>query len=201
MRAPTSLVATLVLSLAGASALRAQGPAPQPTHPIDWAAIDREGVQLLREYLRVNTTNPPGNELAGALFLKDFLAKEGIEAQILDTAELGAGRANLYARLKGSGTKRAVAMVQHVDVVPATPSSWTVPPFSGELRDGYVYGRGAIDMKGEGVAQLMALVALKRGGVPLTRDIVVIANADEEWGSRGVLTFTDRHADLLGDVE
>jgi acetylornithine deacetylase/succinyl-diaminopimelate desuccinylase-like protein len=201
MRAPTSLVATLVLSLAGASALRAQGPAPQPTHPIDWAAIDREGVQLLREYLRVNTTNPPGNELAGALFLKDFLAKEGIEAQILDTAELGGGRANLYARVKGSGTKRAVAMVQHVDVVPATPSSWTVPPFSGELRDGYVYGRGAIDMKGEGVAQLMALVALKRGGVPLTRDLVVIANADEEWGSRGVLTFTDRHADLLRDVE
>jgi acetylornithine deacetylase/succinyl-diaminopimelate desuccinylase-like protein len=201
MRAPTSLVATLVLSLAGASALRAQGPAPQPTRPIDWVAIDREGVQLLREYLRVNTTNPPGNELAGALFLKDFLAKEGIEAQILDTAELGGGRANLYARVKGSGTKRAVAMVQHVDVVPATPSSWTVPPFSGELRDGYVYGRGAIDMKGEGVAQLMALVALKRGGVPLTRDLVVIANADEEWGSRGVLTFTDRHADLLRDVE
>jgi acetylornithine deacetylase/succinyl-diaminopimelate desuccinylase-like protein len=201
MRAPSSLVATLLLSLAGAPALHAQTPAPQPVRPIDWAAIDREGVQLLRDYLRLNTSNPPGNELAGALFLKEFLAKEGIEAQILDTAELGAGRANLYARLKGSGGKRAVAMVQHIDVVPATPNSWTVPPFSGELRDGYVYGRGAIDMKGEGVAQLMALVALARGGVPLTRDLVVIANADEEWGSRGVLTFTGRHADLLRDVE
>jgi acetylornithine deacetylase/succinyl-diaminopimelate desuccinylase-like protein len=201
MRASSTHVVTLLLTLAGAAALHAQAPAPQPVRTIDWAAIDREGVQLLRDYLRVNTSNPPGNELAGALFLKEFLAREGIEAQILDTAELGAGRANLYARLKGNGTKRAVAMVQHIDVVPATPASWTVPPFSGELRDGYVYGRGAIDMKGEGVAHLMALVALERGGVPLTRDLVVIANADEEWGSRGVLTFTDRHPDLLRDVE
>jgi acetylornithine deacetylase/succinyl-diaminopimelate desuccinylase-like protein len=201
MRASSTHVVTLLLTLAGAAALHAQASAPQPVRTIDWAAIDREGVQLLRDYLRVNTSNPPGNELAGALFLKEFLAREGIEAQILDTAELGAGRANLYARLKGNGTKRAVAMVQHIDVVPATPASWTVPPFSGELRDGYVYGRGAIDMKGEGVAHLMALVALERGGVPLTRDLVVIANADEEWGSRGVLTFTDRHPDLLRDVE
>jgi len=76
-----------------------------------------------------------------------------------------------------------------------------VSPFSGDVRDGYVYGRGALDMKGEGVAQLMALVALKRSGVPLTRDLVVIANADEELGSTGALTFADKHADLLRDVE
>jgi len=179
--------------------LGAQAPAPE--RPIDWPAIEREAVTLLREYLRLNTTNPPGNELVAARFLRDFLTKHGIEAQILDTAELGAGRANLYARVKGNGSKRAIALVHHMDVVPATASAWTTSPFSGELRDGYVYGRGALDMKSEGVAQLMAVIALKRGGVPLTRDLVIIANADEELGSTGALAFADKHADLLRDVE
>ena len=191
----------VLLHLALASSLAAQSRAPEPTRPVDWGAIEREGATLLRDYLRVNTTNPPGNEVAAARLLRDFLAKEGIEAQILDTATLAPGRANLYARVKGNGSKKAIALVQHMDVVPATPSSWSVPPFSGELRDGYIYGRGALDMKGEGVAQLMALVAIKRGGVPLNRDLVVIANADEESGSTGALTFADRHADLLSDVE
>jgi acetylornithine deacetylase/succinyl-diaminopimelate desuccinylase-like protein len=181
--------------------VRAQQTAPAPAVPVDWTAIQREGVMLLRDYLRINTTNPPGNELAGARFLKGFLAKEGIEAQILDTAELGPGRANLYARLKGNGAKKAIALVHHIDVVPVAVEHWTVPPFSGEVRDGFIYGRGALDMKGEGIAQIMALVALKRSGVPLTRDLVVIANADEEWGSAGALTFADKHADLLRDVE
>jgi len=189
------------LFVALASALHAQSSAPAPARPVDWPAIQREGVTLLREYVRINTTNPPGNELAAARFLRDFLAKEGIEAQILDTATLAPGRANLYARVKGNGSKKAVALVHHMDVVPASPQFWTVSPFSGDVRDGYVYGRGALDMKGEGVAQLMALVALKRSGVPLTRDLVVIANADEELGSTGALTFADKHADLLRDVE
>ena len=181
--------------------LQAQGSAPATTRPVDWAALQREGVALMRDYLRINTTNPPGNELAAARFIRDFLRKEGIEAQILDTAELGAGRANLYARVKGNGTKKAIALVHHMDVVPVAEAYWTVPPFAGEVRNGFIYGRGALDMKGEGVAQLMALVALKRSGVPLTRDLVVIANADEELGSTGAITFAERHADLLRDVE
>jgi acetylornithine deacetylase/succinyl-diaminopimelate desuccinylase-like protein len=190
-----------LLSVVVPATLAAQGRTPAPKHPIDWPALEREGVTLLREYLRVNTTNPPGNELEAARFLRDFLAKQGIEAQILDTAELGAGRANLYARVKGNGSKKAVALVHHMDVVPATATAWSVPPFSGDLRDGFIYGRGALDMKSEGIAQILAVVALKRGGVPLTRDLVIIANADEEWGSTGALTFADRHADLLRDVE
>jgi acetylornithine deacetylase/succinyl-diaminopimelate desuccinylase-like protein len=181
--------------------LAAQGRAPVPTQPIDWPALEREGVALLRDYLRVNSTNPPGNELEAARFLRDFLAKQGIEAQILDTTELGAGRANLYARVKGNGSRKAIALVHHMDVVPATASTWSAPPYSGALRDGFIYGRGALDMKSEGIAQLMAVVALKRGGVPLTRDLVIIANADEEWGSTGALTFAEKHADLLRDVE
>jgi acetylornithine deacetylase/succinyl-diaminopimelate desuccinylase-like protein len=191
-------LAALVLS-APTSSGWAQGAAS--ARPIDWPALTREGTALLQDYLRVNTTNPPGNELASARFIQAFLAKEGIEARILDTAELGAGRANLYARVKGSGAKKAIALVHHMDVVPANAGTWTVPPFSGELRDGFIYGRGALDMKSQGIAQLMALVALKRSGVPLTRDLVVIANADEEWGSTGAITFADRHADLLRDVE
>jgi acetylornithine deacetylase/succinyl-diaminopimelate desuccinylase-like protein len=190
-----------LLSFLVPAAVAAQARAPVPRRPIDWPALDREGLTLLRDYLRVNSTNPPGNELEAARFLRDFLAKQGIEAQILDTAELGAGRANLYARVKGNGSKRAIALVHHIDVVPATASTWSAPPFSGTLRDGFVYGRGALDMKSEGIAQLLAVVALKRGGVPLTRDLVIIANADEEWGSTGALTFAERHADLLRDVE
>ncbi|MEP6731159.1 MAG: M20/M25/M40 family metallo-hydrolase [bacterium] len=175
--------------------------AAMPKKPVDWGAMQTEAVGVLQQYLRINTTNPPGSELEAARFLKAFLDREGIEAQILDTVELGKGRANLYARLKGNGSKKAIALVQHMDVVPVTPAYWTVPAFSGEIRNGYIYGRGALDMKGEGVAHLMALVALKRSGVPLTRDIVFIANADEELGSMGAIVFVDRHADLIRDVE
>lgn len=179
----------------------AQTPAAKPPRPLDWPALADETVRVLSDYLRINTTNPPGKELEGALFLKQLLEREGIPAQILDTAELGPGRANLYARLKGSGAKRAIALVHHIDVVPATPQYWSVDPFSGAVQDGYVWGRGALDMKGQGIVQLMALLALKRSGVPLTRDIVFIANADEEVGSKGARVFVERHADLIRDVE
>ena len=101
-----------VLLLGGAS-LSAQTPA----RSIDWDSLAAESVRNLSAYLAINTTNPPGNELAGARFLRQLLQHEGIEAQILDTAELGPGRANLYARLRSGGTKRAIALVNHLDVV------------------------------------------------------------------------------------
>ncbi|MDQ6768832.1 MAG: M20/M25/M40 family metallo-hydrolase, partial [Gemmatimonadota bacterium] len=169
--------------------------------PVDWDSIARESERMLADYLRINTTNPPGNEFLAARYLKGILDYEGIEAQILDTAELGANRANLYARLRGNGNKRAIALVHHMDVVPATPASWSVDPFSGAIKDGYIWGRGAIDMKGVGIAQLMAMIALKRSGVALTRDIVYIGNSDEELTSTGGLVFVKRHPDLLKDVE
>jgi acetylornithine deacetylase/succinyl-diaminopimelate desuccinylase-like protein len=190
---------SVLVLLAFPAVLRAQG--AQPVRPVDWTALQGEAVEVLRQYLRIDTSNPPGNELETARFLKGILEREGIEATILDTADLGRGRANLYARLKGNGSKRAIALVQHMDVVPVAPAYWSVPAFSGEIRNGYIYGRGALDMKGEGVAHLMALIALKRSGVPLTRDIVFVANADEELGSTGGLVFVQKHADLLKDVE
>ena len=169
--------------------------------PIDWDALSKEGQTILSQYLRINTTNPPGNEIAAARFLKAILEKDGIEAQILDTAELGGTHANLYARLKGNGSKKAIALLHHMDVVVATPSQWSVDPFSGEVKDGYIWGRGAIDMKGEAVAHLMAMLALKRSGAKLNRDIVFIANADEEFTSTGGIAFVKNHADLIKDVE
>ena len=139
--------------------------------------------------------------LNGARFLKAILDREGIEAQILDTTEIGPNRANLYARLRGNGSKKAIALVHHIDVVPVNPASWSVDAFSGTVKDGYIWGRGAIDMKGNGIAQLLAMLALKRSGVPLTRDIVFIGNSDEELGSTGAIIFVQRHPDLLRDVE
>ncbi len=194
-----TLVATTILLAGFTGAARAQGRPVQTS--LDWSTYAIESQRVLADYLRINTSNPPGNELEAARFLKSILDREGIEAQILDTAELGAGRANLYARLKGTGSKKAIALVNHMDVVPATRAYWQVDPFSGVTKDGYIWGHGAIDMKGEAIAQLMALVALKRSGVPLTRDIVFIANADEELTSTGGLAFVRNHADLIRDVE
>jgi acetylornithine deacetylase/succinyl-diaminopimelate desuccinylase-like protein len=193
-RIPRGLVVTTCF-LSISTVLSAQ------SKPVDWDAVARESQTILADYLRINTTNPPGNELPAARFLKGILDREGIEAQIVDTSELGPNRANLYARLRGSGTKRAIALVNHMDVVPATPSSWSVDPFSGAVKDGYIWGRGAIDMKGNGIAQLMAMIAIKRSGVPLTRDIVYIGNSDEELTGTGALVFVKRHPDLLKDVE
>ncbi|HXT48489.1 MAG TPA: M20/M25/M40 family metallo-hydrolase, partial [Gemmatimonadaceae bacterium] len=144
----------LVLLLPLSSPLRAQA--------LDWKAIDDESLHMLSDYVKVNTTNPPGNELDGARFLKAILDREGIEAQLYDTTELGPNRGNLYARLKGNGSKKAVALVNHLDVVPVAPAFWSVDPFSGVIEDGYVWGRGTLDMKGQAVAQLMAMIALKR---------------------------------------
>ena len=188
----------MALSMTAAAPAAAQ---PPPARPVDWDALRAEAAQVLSDYIRVNTTNPPGNEKAGAEFLAEILRREGIEARILDEEVLGEGRANLYARLRGDGSKRAIALVHHIDVVPASADAWSVDPLAGVVRDGYVWGRGAIDMKGDGVVHLTALIALKRSGVPLTRDIVYVANADEELGSTGAVAFVDRHADLLRDVE
>ncbi|MDB4911145.1 MAG: hypothetical protein JWO39_1968 [Gemmatimonadetes bacterium] len=167
----------------------------------DWNALSDETLHTLSDYIKVNTTDPPGNELDAARFLKAILDKEGIEAQILDTAELGHNRANLYARLKGNGSKKAVALVHHMDVVPVAPAFWSVDPFAGVVKDGYVWGRGTLDMKGQGIMHLMAMIALKRSGVPLNRDIVFIGNSDEEFGGDGAVVFVKNHADLLKDVE
>jgi acetylornithine deacetylase/succinyl-diaminopimelate desuccinylase-like protein len=176
-------------------------PAAAQTFALDYDGLRDETAQRLSEYLRINTSNPPGNELAAARWLKEVLAKEGIEGQILDTAELGAGRANFYARLKGKGPGKAIALVHHMDVVPVSREFWSVDPFAGLIKDGHVWGRGALDMKGHGIVQLMTFIAIKRAGVPLSRDLVYIANADEESDGLGSRRFIERHPDLIQDIE
>jgi acetylornithine deacetylase/succinyl-diaminopimelate desuccinylase-like protein len=185
-----------ILALLLASPLAAQSRAS-----IDYAALREETARRLSEYIRINTSNPPGNELATARWLAAVLAKEGIQGAILDTAELGPGRANFYARLPGSGGGKAIALVHHMDVVTATAKDWSVDPFAGTIENGHVWGRGALDMKGHGIIQLMALIALKRAGVALRRDLIYVGNADEEVGGLGSRTFVEKHPDLVQQVE
>lgn len=187
------LLAFALLLLPGIAA--AQAPA------YDYARLRDEAAQLLSSYIQINTSAPPGNELATAKWLQAVMTKEGIESQILDTAELGAGRANFYARLKGDGSKKAIALVHHMDVVPATREQWKEDPFAGLIKDGEIWGRGALDMKGHGIIQLMAFIAIKRAGIKLHRDLVFIGNADEETDGAGAIVFVDKHADLIKDVE
>jgi acetylornithine deacetylase/succinyl-diaminopimelate desuccinylase-like protein len=141
-------------------------------------------VDLLREYLQIDTTVPPGNELRAALFYKRLLEAEGMAVQV---DEFAPGRANLMAVLKGSGARRPLILMNHMDVVPADPARWSVPPFSGTLKDGAIYGRGAQDMKSEGILQLVSLIRLKREGAVLQRDVLFLATADEEEGFAGAL--------------
>jgi len=166
---------------------------------IDWAALGEEAVDLLRRYLMVDTTNPPGNEAAGARFLAAVLERNGIASE---TVEAAPGRANLVARLAGDGSLPGIVLHHHIDVVYADRRYWTMDPFGGEVRDGYLYGRGAIDMKSTGIMHLAAVLALKRAGVPLKRDLVFLATADEEAGSvYGARFVADARRDWLAGAE
>ncbi len=161
--------------------------------------VEKEAGELLSHYLQIDTTNPPGNELTAANFWKQQLAQEGLEAQVFESQP---GRGVVYARLKGTGEKKALILLHHLDVVPAVKADWEVDPFAGAIKDGYVYGRGAIDCKGVAAAQFMVFVLLKRLGVPLKRDVIFLGTADEEEGGRqGAGWFVDTHFDLIADAE
>jgi acetylornithine deacetylase/succinyl-diaminopimelate desuccinylase-like protein len=158
-------------------------------------ALEQEAVSLLSEYLRVDTTNPPGNEVKAAQFFKTIFDRERIEARILESAP---GRGNIYARLKGDGSKKAVVLMNHMDVVPADRRYWSVDPFAGVVKDGFIWGRGALDMKGMGIVELMAMLALKRQGILLKGDVIFLGVADEEaGGAMGAGFIVREHFDLL----
>lgn len=164
----------------------------------DWSALGDEAVAVLADYLRIDTTNPPGNETAAAEFFKRLLDREGIETRLIEAAP---GRGNLWARLRGTERGKAIVLLNHLDVVPADARQWSMPPFGGVTKDGALWGRGALDMKGQGVVQLMAMLALKRQGVALKRDVVFLATADEEMGGRaGVGYLLKQHPELLRDA-
>jgi acetylornithine deacetylase/succinyl-diaminopimelate desuccinylase-like protein len=140
--------------------------------------IEDESVVWLQELIQIDTINPPGNESRAVDFYAAIFEAEGIE---YETAESAPGRGNIWARLEG-GDQPGLMMLQHTDVVPADPEYWTIDPLSGEIRDGYILGRGARDMKGTGISQLAAFLTLHRSGRALNRDVVFLASADEEAG-------------------
>ncbi len=166
---------------------------------MDWDRIGNEAVAALGEYLRIDTTNPPGNETRGAQFLGGILKDEGIGFELYETSP---GRTSLLARLEGSGEGKPLIMLNHIDVVPADPENWSFHPFSGEVADGFLWGRGALDMKGMGVMELFAFIAAARQGMDLKRDVVFLAVADEEAGGYlGARALLEEHpGELEADV-
>ena len=154
----------------------------------------------MQDYLRIDTTNPPGNEMRTIGFLKKILDQEGIENRVF---EYTPGRGDLWARLPHStaSSKRPIVLLNHMDVVTSDASHWKVPPFSGAIKDGYIWGRGAQDMKDEGLAQLVAMVMLKREKVALDRDVIFLAVSDEEAEGTGTDWFIKNQQGLLENAE
>jgi acetylornithine deacetylase/succinyl-diaminopimelate desuccinylase-like protein len=146
---------------------------------VDMAKLQDEAVKRIEQYIRINTTNPPGNEDQTMKFFAKILTQEGIP---FETAESAPGRGNIWARLKG-GSQPALVLLSHMDVVPADPKYWSVDPFAATVKDGYIWGRGALDTKTLGIVELEAFLALHRAKVPLDRDVIFMATADEEAGS------------------
>jgi acetylornithine deacetylase/succinyl-diaminopimelate desuccinylase-like protein len=164
----------------------------------DWAALEKEAVTLLSRYIQIDTTNPPGNEIKAAQFFKQIFDGAGIEVRIIESAP---GRGNVFARLRGDGSKPAIVLLNHMDVVPADPKQWREPPFSGLVKDGQIWGRGALDNKGPAVAELITLLTLKRGNIPLKSDVIFLGAADEEaGGAMGVGYLWEKHPELFANV-
>lgn len=166
---------------------------------IDWPAAHAEAQGYLRKMLRFDTTNPPGNELPLARYLEAVLVGEGIETRLFEPHP---GRGAVIARIHGTGNKAAVLLLAHMDVVGVEPEKWSVDPFGGEILDGYVYGRGAIDDKGMLATNLMTMLLLarelKRSGRKLQRDVVFVATSDEEAGGDwGIDWLLKHHPNLL----
>jgi acetylornithine deacetylase/succinyl-diaminopimelate desuccinylase-like protein len=165
----------------------------------DWSQVEAETVAHLQALIRFDTTNPPGNELPLAQHIARVLDKGGIENQLLVPAD---GRAALVGRIRGTGAERPVILLAHMDVVGVEADKWSCDPFGGVVREGYLYGRGAIDDKGMLASNLMTMLLLQQslgnGKSELHRDVVFVATSDEEAGGEcGIRWLGERHAELL----
>lgn len=166
---------------------------------VDWNHARQDVIATLQHFIRFRTVNPPGNELPLAEYMRGRLDRAGVETTLLIPAP---GRAALFGRIPGAGRARAVLLVAHMDVVSVEESNWTVDPFGGEIRDGYLYGRGAIDDKGMLAANLIAMITLREqldaGAIALDRDVLFVATSDEEAGGEwGMQWLVDNHPELL----
>jgi acetylornithine deacetylase/succinyl-diaminopimelate desuccinylase-like protein len=178
-----------ILALAGTTAaLAAQAP-PEAR------ALESETLQHFQALLRLDTSNPPGNESLAVEYLEGVLKKEGIPVQIFASDPK---RANLVARIRGNGKKRPILVMGHTDVVTVDPKKWTHPPFGAVREGGYVYGRGAVDDKDNLVASLMLMLMLKRQATPLDRDVIFLAESGEEGTPQvGAQFMIDKHFDAI----
>ena len=141
--------------------------------------IEEEVTNLLSDLIRINTTNPPGNETEAAKHLAETLKKEGFKCELFESAP---GRGSIITRLKGTGERPSLLLLSHLDVVAANPKEWSVDPFEGVVKDDFVWGRGALDMKSMTAMEVMVMKLLKRNNVKLKGDVILAATADEEKG-------------------
>jgi len=200
---PVLLVIAICLIKLSVAQTGAGAASPLPSSRIPAERLARYSdltVEWMQEYLRIDTSNPPGNEMRAATFFKKILDEEGIENRVFEYAP---GRANLWARLPHTSAEpsRPIVLLNHMDVVTSDASHWTQPPFSGAIVDGSMYGRGAQDMKNEGLAQLVVMVMLKREKIALDRDVIFLAVSDEEADGTGSDWFIAHQRDLLGNAQ
>jgi acetylornithine deacetylase/succinyl-diaminopimelate desuccinylase-like protein len=179
-----SFILTTFSALALASSASAQTTPgiPSPASAPNMGTLPQESVAWLEGLIRINTTNPPGNELAAANYIAAILEKEGIPHEVI---EITPGRGIVIGRLNASvmpDASRSLLLLAHLDVVGVTREKWTVDPFAAVTQNGYLYGRGTIDDKSMVIANLAAIIALKRNAVPLQRDVIFLADDDEEQG-------------------
>ncbi len=202
MRAAKILVPILAaLALASSYARSAlvpkvgQTPGNTEAPQLDWNQLDAEGLAYFQSYLRFDTSNPPDSTADAIAFLKAILDREGIESEVFVSKP---GMANLVARLQGPAGVKPVLLMSHADVVPVVARDWSHPPFGGDLAEGFVWGRGAIDNKAHGIMALMTMLALKRSGAKLKRGVEIMVNCDEEaGGANGANWMAANHYDAF----
>lgn len=161
----------------------------------DWAGVEEETLRHFRALLRFDTSDPPGRELPAAEYLRDVLEAEGIAVEMLS---VDPERPNVVARLKGDGSQKPLLIMAHTDVVNVDPEKWTFPPFSATVDGGYVYGRGAVDDKDNLAAGLMVMLELKRQNIPLSRDVIFLAESGEEGATEyGIEFMVNEHFEKI----
>ncbi len=184
-------------SYTGAQGFTAQSP-QIATPSADVVKLQGEAIVWLQDLIRINTTNPPGNEIVAAKYIADILKREGIPSEIFESTP---GRGFLVARLSATAVpdpSRALLLMAHLDVVGVDKSKWSVDPFAAVMKDGYLYGRGTIDDKGMVIANLAVFISLKRSSARLNRDVIFLAEGDEEAGGEFGMKFAvEKHWDKI----
>src|SRR5229473_1608644 len=186
---PRFFLRTVFLVIVPAVSVFAQQQSP------DFAKAHDEAAKFLADLVKIDTSNPPGNETRAAEYIKGVLAAEGITAQIFESAP---GRGNIVARLKGNGKKKPLLLMGHLDVVGVERDKWTMDPFAATIKDGYLYGRGSVDDKSMDAANLEVFLLLHRMKIPLDRDVILLAEAGEEGTSQyGIDFLVEKHWDEI----